>query len=295
MTPAATQRTLTGTHDPAALVACFGGFHSAAVRRQLTDARPPSDSNIQAVLALNGAEQGQTVFVIGSSSQLNSLSPPQIDALGRRPTIGLNRTQYAVRLRYFLSAYPSEVQLARHHSADLTVINMRPVMERPLIPGTLAVKRVRYKLGDPLSPVLQPPEPTLHTLRNVALGATHLALILGARRIVYIGVQQTSKLHYYDELPELRERIAEDLRAVSPHLFKVDHPYATLDKAVELLRIPVEQLAGEQFYTESHQETFQEYFAAVAAHGVETFATTAASVIAAAGAPVVSVDEALSW
>lgn len=252
-------------------------------------------SNVKALLKLNGAEKGSTVFVVGAGTQLNSLTKKQLDALGRRPTIGLNRTQFAVNLRYFLSAYPHEVFLASSHAPRVTTINMRPNLASPLIPGTLAVKRVDHSLGDSLSPSFHPSEPSLHTLRNVAFGATHLALILGARRIVYIGIQQTNGLHYYDEIAELRDLVAARLRAVPANLFAVDHPYATLEASLDGLRVPKEVLANQPFFKESHRETFQDFFRALGEHGVETFTTLSESVVASAGAQVVPLDQALSW
>lgn len=260
--------------------------------------RSPSSrlkSNVDNALDLNGRESDETVFIIGASAQLNSLTPPQLRALGGRPTIGVNRTQFAVHLTYFLSAYPHEVHLARSHSPRVTAINMRPTLEPPLIRGTISLKRVEHSIGDTLPPSLQRPEPALHTRRNVALGATHLALILGARRVVYVGVQQTNKLHFWDEKRELRDMIARKLKSVPSSLFSVDHHYSSREEILARLRTPVAELAEKQFYEWSHRETFEDYFHALRTHGVLTFATTEDSVVAAAGAPVVTLDEALSW
>lgn len=264
-------------------------------RRLLARNKDLLSSNIKAVLQLNGAQQGSTVFVVGSSPQLNSLGKAQIRELGRRPTIGVNRTQFVVNLRYFLSAYPHEVFLAKEHIRHVTAINMRPNLSSPLIPKTLAVRRVDHSLGDSLRAEFEPELPSLHTLRNVALGATHLALILGASRIVYVGVQQTNGLHYYDEIPELRELISQVLSSVPENLFAIDHHNATLDSLLSALRVPKEVLANQQFYDNSHQESFRDFFRAIKEHGVEPFATLSDSVVALAGARVVSIDEALSW
>ena len=252
--------------------------------------------NARRVELLNQAERGRTVFIIGSGPQLNSLTPFQISKLAQQPTIGVNRTQYQIRLRYFLSAYPAEVLLASRVSASTTVIHMRPEMHPPLIRSTVAVRRVDHRLGDPLPRSLDPYAPEIHTLRNVVLGATHLALIMGAGRVVYVGVEQNSALHFYDERPEIRASIIEDLRSLrSVDLFDIDHPYATVDALVEKLKLPPADLATQAFYKRSHAQSFRSYFGNLLGDGVAVFATTPDSVIAAAGAEVVTVEEALRW
>lgn len=246
-------------------------------------------------MRLNGAERGATVFVVGAGPQLNTLTQLQLFELANRPTIGVNRTQFAVKLRYFLSAYPHEVFLALSHSSDLTAINMRPVLEPAGIPRALTVRRVEHKLGATLPTSFDASMPSLHTLRNVALGATHLAMVLGATRVVYVGVEQTSGVHFYDEIQDIRDLIVEKLGSVPENFFALDHPNATRELIIKALRMPAEQLARQAFYTDSHVETFRDYFRELRSRGIEVFATAPVGVIPSAGAAVVSIEEALTW
>src|SRR5262245_38147212 len=140
--------------------------------------------NTRRVQRLNGRHEGATIFIVGSGPQLGSLTAQQRATLSADAvTIGVNRTQYAIRLRYFLSAYPAEVLLARLRCPTACALHMRRAYEAPVIRGALTVGRRPFKPGAGLPVRFDDTDaPTLLTLRNVALGATHLAVILGARR-----------------------------------------------------------------------------------------------------------------
>ena len=242
---------------------------------------------------LVGQERGNTVFIIGSGPQLNDLSVEERRVLEAHPTIGVNRTQYALKPKYFLSAYPAEVLLARKALGRGTrIIHMRPTYEAPMFKNIYTVRRESHVIGSPLPTEFGHPIPTLKTLRNVVLGATHLAFILGAARIAYVGVEQTNSLHYYDLRPELRQQIIADLRSLASNdLFTVDHPYATLTALEEALTVPPDELRQSAFYVASHVETFADYFRYLRAQGVEVYATITPSVIHQAGAPLAGICE----
>src|SRR5688572_2678879 len=94
-------------------------------RRQPNVAGAATDQSLAAALELTGVHQGETVFIVGSGPSLNALSPDARAALARAPSIGLNRVQYLVPTRYFLSAYPAEVMLAQRRLRDATILHMR--------------------------------------------------------------------------------------------------------------------------------------------------------------------------
>lgn len=234
------------------------------------------------------------MFVVGSGPQLNELSAAQIQALQQRVTIGLNRVPYLVGLRYFISAYPAEVMLAQVRMNSGTVIHFRPRYRPPIVDGTLALKRRVYEPGEDLPRRLGADEPTLLTRKNVALGATHLALVLGARRVVYIGVEQRSAAHFYDVRPELRAQMKQDLQRLDRReLFTVDHKYATYESMIERLERDPEELRTAPFFTYEHTDTFRMYFEQLRAYGIEPVATSADCVVAEAGASIEALDAVL--
>jgi hypothetical protein len=249
--------------------------------------------NRRRILALNDRHLGATVFVVGSSPQLNRLSEPQIERLARAPAIGLNRTQYRVPTMYFLASHTQEVGLARRVGGASAVIHLHSPPPGA-IPGTLAVWKRYYEPDRGLPRRLHGDRPILYNRRNVSLSATHLALIMGARRVVYIGLEQRTKLHFYDTDPALRERIVADLDWVRRKRY---HDVASPDNELagrrRVLRAPAEQLAAMPFYIQDHTPTFRMFFAELERYGVEPVATLKESVVYDAGARFVSLDEAI--
>jgi hypothetical protein len=247
-------------------------------------------------LELADRHRGSTIFVIGAGPQVGALDDDQRAALNERITIGVNRTQYAVGLRYFMSAYPAEILLAaRRCRRRTTLVHIRPVTEPPLLANALALTRVFFDFDRPIPVSFDEDRPLVLTRRNVSLAATHLAAIMSAKRIAYVGVEQNSALHFYDTDPELRALMVKDLRAIRhPEVFTTDHEYATLENLVEKLQRDPEDLDSRPFYEESHVDTFAAYFAELRRHGIEVVATLEESVVAKAGAEVRELDELLA-
>jgi hypothetical protein len=249
--------------------------------------------NRRKVLALNDRHPGATIFILGASAQLNRLTPAQIDLLSRAPAIGLNRTQYRVPTMYFMSSYSHEVGLALRVGGADAVIQSRG-SQRPLVPGTLALWKRGYEDDRGLPRRFHGERLILYNMRNAALPATHLALIMGARRIVYIGLEQRTSLHFYDEDPELRERIIADLdwvrdmRYPDPHLAD-----ATLERRQLRLRTPVEELLAQPYWHVDHTPSFRTFFAELERYGIEPIATLENSVVYDAGARLMALDEAV--
>jgi hypothetical protein len=154
----------------------------------------------------------------------------------------VKRVFYRLRPTYFLSAYIGEVMLAARRVPDVTLLHMRQVYEPPLIPGVLRLRRDIFdpKVGLPRR--LVAPEPIVFTKMNVALGATHLAYMMGAARIVYVGVEQRNQLHFYNFDPATKEDLRADLVAQGdPRFLSIDHPYASLAADLQNLDLPLEE------------------------------------------------------
>lgn len=233
---------------------------------------------------LNDRHKGEAVFILGAGPGLAELSSEDVKQLEARPSIGVNLTFYVAKPRYFLSAYIGQALLARHRCPDATVLHMRPVYAPPLVPGIIPLKRSMYDPARGLTRALAVDEPTLFTKNNVVLGATHLAFVMGARRIVYIGVEQRDQLHFWHRLPQLLPVMREDVEILRDVPFlDVDHPYATYQGAVAKIERTAEECRG-PFYKYSHAETFEQYFAFLRSEGIELISTSKDSVVCDAGA-----------
>lgn len=240
---------------------------------------------------LNDRHVGATVFVIGAGPQLGLLDERHIEALESNVTIAVNKTFYRLRPTYFLSAYIGEIMLAVRRAPRATHLHMRPSKAPPLIPGIHSIRRREFQPDVGLPRRVDPVDPVLDTKFNVALAATHLAYVMGASRVVFVGVEQRNLLHFWHTHPALRDRIRADvLERGDPDVLRVDHPHAGLANDLAALdRSPQECMRP--FFDLDHAPTFAAYFRILSAAGVDVVSTTAESVVADAGARVVSLEE----
>ncbi len=262
--------------------------------------------NRRRVLALNDRHHGSTVYVLGASPQLNELSPEHLRVLAREPSIGLNRTQYRVDAMYLLSLYAQESALALRAGKARAVIHACGA-PAPILGGTIATFKRQYEHDRGLPRRFDAMRPTLYTSHNSAFMGTHLAVIMGARRIVFIGLEQYRNAHFYDEDPAVRERILADLAYINARgMCDMDGLRVSYERAVAPLRRPPQQLHSETYWPEAPSQAFPEpywngspasvwrmYFDELDRYGVEPIATTRDSVIYDAGARYVALDEVL--
>lgn len=243
---------------------------------------------------LNDKHAGATVFVIGAGPQLATLKPEQVQRLESQPTIAVNKVFYRIRPWYFLSAYIGEVMLAMHRIPDSTLLHMRPTYTPPLLPGIVSLQRNTFEPGMDLPRRLGVEQPAIFTRMNVALGATHFAYIMGARQIVYLGVEQRDQLHFWHFDEVSRGVIREDLLSRGdPDILRIDHEYASLSHDLSSLDRPMADCM-KPFFSVDHTPTFAAYFDILRRNEVDVIATTAESVVADAGARVVPLDDILA-
>ncbi len=244
---------------------------------------------------LRGHLGARPVLILGSGPALGAVDQATWEALRRRFfIIGVNRTFYRCALDLFLSAYPSEHALALLHRRRIgSRIQMRPTSYIPVIRGATGWLRV------PLGTVEVAPSlgtggpPVVRTKLNVALGATDLAVRLGAKEVYFLAVEQNNQAHYYDHDPALKQQLRDDLGhfAGLDTAFTADHPYATVSAAMKRLDQPVDVLERTPFYEVEHTDTFSALFDEFSASGVRFASVGADTVVARAGAPVVSLAD----
>lgn len=245
-------------------------------------------------LDLNDREAGSTVFIVGAGPQLARLPAPILDELSRRPTICVNLTQYKVRPRYFLSAYVDRHILARARSENTIHLHIRRVDAPPLLDYLLPLQRRRFEPGDRLHRRLSPDRPFVYTMRNVALAATHVAFILGAKRIAFVGVEQENSAHFYDYDEASRRLIESDIEMLKEYPdIERDHGYATYDILRSAFRTPRWVLEAEPF-RERHTAIFAAYLQQLAASRIDIYSTAEQSVLCAAGAPYLAIEDCLA-
>jgi hypothetical protein len=244
---------------------------------------------------LEGKHAGETIFIVGAGPQLASIHHESLERLGSFTTIAVNKVFFRLRHpTYFLSAYIGEVMLAARRIPDSTILHMRPTYEPPLVYRVVPLMRQSFETGMELPRTFGPGAPTLLTKMNVALGATHLAYLLGARRIVFLGVEQRNQLHFY----HFDEQARTDIRTAiadrgDPGFLDIDHPYASVGADLAELDRPIEECM-DPFFSIDHTPTFKAYFDLLTSQGIDVVATKADSVVADAGARVAELEEILA-
>lgn len=240
---------------------------------------------------------GRKVLILGAGPGLNDISPSQFAELKRRfLVIGVNRTFYVAKLDIFLSSYPSEQCLAGLYPDNAGIrVQMRPATFVPVIAGTEGWQRVDLTPGQQYSELGEGKPSIIRTRLNVILGATDMAVRLGAAEVFYLGVEQNNQAHFYDDDEQLRDQMArqlEQFRRLDP-VMSVDHGNATLDLIIQNLRIPYEELAGTPFYEKDHSSSFRLLFEEFSERNVRFVSIGEDTVIARAGAETTTVEEIL--
>jgi hypothetical protein len=208
---------------------------------------------------------------------------------------------------YFMSLYAQESALAVRVGNSRAVIHACSAAA-PVVPGTIATFKRQYEHDRGLPRRFDAMRPTLYTSHNSAFMATHLALIMGARRIVYIGVEQHLNEHFYDHDRALRERMIADLGSINAKgLCDLDGERLNYEESVEYLRsLPAEDADQPYWHASQGGKVFPEpywdgsptgvvslYFEELDRYGIEPIATSRNSIIYGAGARYVDLDEAL--
>lgn len=244
--------------------------------------------------SLEGRHRGETVFIAGSGPQLGRLSPEARAQIEQHPVIGLNDAMYALKCTYGLSSYPVKIMTAATYPERPELIfHMRSAVAPPLAQDVLVVKRGQF-------PGCLPPTfsetPTLYTMQNVALGAVHLAVILGARHIVFIGVEQNNSSYFYSFDPAIRQRLVDHHATLRDGRFAgLDHPYERHAYICNLLRMSAEVKASytDRYVIIPNDIKFEYYFNALRELGIRYTSTTNDNVVTRAGGPYVPLGNLL--
>jgi hypothetical protein len=159
---------------------------------------------------------GEVMYIIGCAETLNSLTTQQLDFLKDQTTIGINWSVEKIEhLTYAISGHMEMGAYILDHGHPETVVfvhksepvayatelwdNERVVAmwdQDPRVPLDLESARRNQIYGNSSS----------------LLSATHLAYIMGASVIVYIGFEEKSALHYFNLDDEIEERMLSNMK-----------------------------------------------------------------------------------
>jgi len=171
----------------------------------------------------NNQHIGETIYVIGSSPSLNNLTQEELEFLEDKTTIGVNFTYEAVNsLTYAISAHISPaVYLFEYANKEMPIF----------VAFNEGVKKrafsymqdffwdddriVTFSSDAPSLPLYKKQNEndiSLSGNTSILLLATHLACIMGAAKIVYIGFEELVRAHFWDERRETENKMVKNMR-----------------------------------------------------------------------------------
>jgi len=254
----------------------------------------------------NNIHPKKTIFIIGNGPQLGDLTPSQILQLEKSTTIGTNASYLSIESPYYIAGHISVMLLTCHfvskpanrifhgepqHHPFPTEWNVTSIANINIVgpPGHFPKP---IDLGGPLVGA-----------ENVGLSATHLAHIMGASRIVYIGFDFKSNSHFYDTnlitYNKLKSDVEEILNIYSYDNFIhndiIDY-YNARNFKESLTDERIAQLSNQPFLSSSTPvynsmlEKFSSAFTTFKQQNIEIISTQEDSIITEAGGKFIPLD-----
>lgn len=246
-------------------------------------------------LSWNNKHAGQDIFIIGSSPQLLQLTKPQLSALEGKIVIGGNLTYYKVPLTYFVSSYLLQCIIASFHLPEDRLIKLDTVHEDAHRKGFHHFIKGPYPESTGFNIELKPGKYHIATHLNQSLGMLNIAAIMGARRVIFIGVEQNSHAYYWQLDKSVLDSIRQDVYKLqtAKYLAKLDdYSVKMLPTLFQIInQDPSER--DELPFVYDHTELFKAYFYDLKCAGIEPIATLENSVIHRSGAEYVPLDSLL--
>jgi hypothetical protein len=250
----------------------------------------------------NNLQEEDTVYIFGNSPQLAYLTDNQISELENKITVGTNASFMALESPYYIAGHMSVMFLMCHytkkpsnkifhgepqHFPFESAWNVISVADKNIVGGPGYLPKPIDNSGP------------LVGAENVGISATHLAFIMGAKRIVYIGFDFKNSLHFYNvdktKFDTMKLYVEELLEMYNYDDFLRED---INDFYLAAFR-PKEEMENTPFGInhcdyESSLNKFKAYFNTMKSNGVEVISTQENNILHKAGATYISLDDCLA-
>jgi len=252
----------------------------------------------------NNLHEGETIYLLGNSSQLAELTKDQIVKLEEKITVGTNSSFVVVESPYYIAGHLSQKLLMCNYTKKPShkVFQGEPIGfpfkdEWNVI--SVADKNIVGPFGYLPKPVSE--NGPLVGAENVGISATHLAFIMGAKRIVYIGFDFSNNLHFYN----VDEAIFDKLKGYVEELLQehegddfvhsdINDLYVAAFRDKEKMEQMDFSFDGSLRSYENTMNKFRSYFDAMKSVGCEVISTQENNILHKAGATYISLDDCLA-
>tara|TARA_R110000824_G_scaffold400769_1_gene609287 strand:+ start:1527 stop:2369 length:843 start_codon:yes stop_codon:yes gene_type:complete len=166
----------------------------------------------------NDRHLGETIYIIGCAPSLNNLTKKNLEALKNEIVIGVNFSHTKIKsldymvtghidsIAYMLEYGPKGIPIFAHKS-DQTAYATEVWDNERVVPMW------DLNLTTPLPRHIDERN-NIHGSCSILLSATHLAYIMGASKIVYLGFEENSQLHFYNVDRSLETQIISNIEAL---------------------------------------------------------------------------------
>jgi len=177
---------------------------------------------MKTVFDYNDIHKGETIYVIGSAPSLLNLTEEDLEFIKDKPSIGVNLTYEGIKsIKYAISAHISPaVYLFEYANKDIPIFIHYGTPQKQAAFGYLqqiwASDRVVIFNSQPAKTELTRKQNVHDNVLNgsssVLLLATHLAYIMGAGKIVYIGFEEVGFGHYWNYNTIIEDRVFNNIK-----------------------------------------------------------------------------------
>jgi len=176
----------------------------------------------------NDRHLGETVYILGCAPSLNELTEKHLEALKDEVVIGVNFSHTKVKsLNYLVTGHLDSIAyMLEYGPPDTTVFahkSGQTAYATEIWDNERVIPMWDLNLGPPL-PRHADENSNIYGSCSILLSATHLAYIMGASKIVYIGFEENSQLHFYNvdralenEIISNIEELLESKKYWNPH------------------------------------------------------------------------------
>jgi pseudaminic acid cytidylyltransferase len=248
----------------------------------------------------NDLEKGNTIYIIGNGTYLAELTDKQISKINTKTSIGVNSSFVCIESDYYIAGHLQQTFLQGHFGKKGSYKIFHGELQNwPFPPewNVLSIANINI-VGD----VGYLPKPVsekgpLVGAQNVGYSATHLAYILGASKIVYIGFDFKSNLHFYNihekynqKLHEHWEFTKEEYKDNTFAINDINDFGKSLYKKEILENTP---FGGRSYSYQDALDNFTGYFNVMKQNGVEIISAQDNNILTYAGAKYIPLDDIL--
>ena len=251
----------------------------------------------------NDKHLNDTIFITGDGAQLSYLTKEQIKKIEKKITISVNYSHLVYNPTYWIGGHILHTLFSINFCDPATIkfFQKSTIEEHSewIMDGGDENKSIpilcSYDINK-ISRIIKGDGP-IFGCTNIGLAATSLAYMMGAKKIIYLGLDQKSLLHFYDANISYKEKMItgfEDIKHKYKYKEKLeyDHGMGEISMIIEKMKNNDKPASiGMQDYYNSNREIFTTCFNKFKQDGIDIISTVENSILVEAGAKFIKLDD----